>query len=400
MITKIKATQNLDLTMEKAVHSRPVSEEDEALSRSRKLRLEGKYKEEEHSEEQVMQQLYQFDSKGEKAVDCSPDITEYTPFTDSRYKLPLYLSEFALVEFNAIQKATYEKVNVLDTMKSRNVDKGTTYLITFEASLPDDMSNNAQTFQTKFFMALLDSTTMIDIKFVRIKLSEFDYNEEEDSKENLSESDEDEEEEEEEEVSETESDEEDSEFDEEDTEEMLSESDEKDTELKLSKSDWKDFEQEKLSEFEEDDSEEEELSESDNKELFEQYRIDLEKSDGFEVGNYPRMKTSCCMIRRYYDPPARTQSTTNLNRLVSLSQLAICVYNMKEDTCFDNVKVLKAMSFGCGRTNYNITFEASLSHENDVTFQTRIYTSVPFPYRKIEIKFVRIKPSINPMDIT
>lgn len=167
----------------------------------------------------------------------------------------------------------YEKVNVLETMKSLDVDKVTTYFITFEASLPDDTSNNAKTFQTKILVALLDSTTKIDIKFVRIKLSEFDYNEEDESKENLSESDKEDEE------TDSDSDEGDSESDEEDTEEMLSEFDEEDTELELSESDKKDCEQEKLSEFEEDDSEEEEVFKSDDEDEMKQYHIDVEKSD-------------------------------------------------------------------------------------------------------------------------
>ncbi|KAL1830438.1 hypothetical protein ACET3Z_000089 [Daucus carota] len=395
--------------MEQAVHSRPVSEEDdEALSTTKKLKLEGKHKQ--HSEEE-MQKHNEFDSKDEKALECSQDsedTNKYTLVTDCRFELPHYLTEFALAEFNANQKVMYEKVNVVETMKSLNVNGVTTYFITFEASLSDETSNNVQTFQTKIIMSLLDYTTKIDVKFVRIKLSEFDVNKEEDSREKLSESNEEEDskeklsesnEEEDSEVSESNTeDSEASESDKEDSEELF-DSDEQDTE-----SDKKDSEQEKLSEFEEDDPKEEKLSDSDDDELcsyeMKQYLIDVEKSDGFEVGNYPHAKIPCCMIRRYYDPPGRTQSTTNLNRLVYLSRLAICVYNMKEDTYFDNVKVLKAMAFGCGCTNYNITFEASLCDGVHVTFQTSIYTSVPLPYQNIEIRFVRIKPSINPKDIS
>lgn len=181
----------------------------------------------------------------------------------------------------------YEKVNVLETMKSLNVNEVTTYLITFEASLSDETSNNVQTLQTKIIMSLLDYTTKIDVKFVRIKLSEFDVNEEEDSREKLSESNEEEDskeklsasnEEEDSEVSESNT--EDSEASESDTEdsEELFDSDEQDTE-----SDKKDSEQEKLSEFEEDDPKEEKLSDSDDDELcsyeMKQYLIDVEKSD-------------------------------------------------------------------------------------------------------------------------
>ncbi|KAK1353322.1 hypothetical protein POM88_052457 [Heracleum sosnowskyi] len=89
--------------MEKAVHSRPVSEEDEAFSSGKKLRLEA--------------------SPGPQ------DIEKYTIFTDSEYKLPLYLSEFALSVYNSEKETSYEKVNVVKTMKSLDVVEGTTYLV-------------------------------------------------------------------------------------------------------------------------------------------------------------------------------------------------------------------------------------------------------------------------------
>ncbi|KAK1380184.1 hypothetical protein POM88_026928 [Heracleum sosnowskyi] len=51
-------------------------------------------------------------------------------------------------------------------------------------------------------------------------------------------------------------------------------------------------------------------------------------------------------------------------------ELALCFYNMKEDTKFGNVKVLRAMTYVCGSLAYNITFEASLSDKDVKIFQT------------------------------
>ncbi|XP_017219696.1 uncharacterized protein LOC108196769 [Daucus carota subsp. sativus] len=402
---------------EKNVHSPPVLEDEESVSCTKKLRFEG-----------------------------SPvyEDTGYTLFIDSGYKLPLYLSEFALGEFNYSKKTTFENVNVVETMKLLDIVKGTTYLITFEASLPDNKSDYAQTFETNIYMCPLDPTAKIEIKFVRIKPSDLDYDEKEYYGEKASESDE------------KKFEEKLSEFGEEDTERKLSESDKKGSddkdsaEEKHSEFDGKDFAEEKLvesdekhnkvnlfksvkkdteeelSKFDEKDSAEEnvtesnmkpseeekpnkcdkedhQLSQSDDKyqegsessKELKQYHIDVEKSDGFEVGYYPNVRGSCCMLHRYYDPPAKTVSTTCLNQLVYFSQLAICLYNMNMITCYDNVRVMKAMASGCGGTTYHITFEASLFNGNAVTFQTKLYASLPSPYHEIEVEFVRIKPVIN-----
>ncbi|XP_074347691.1 uncharacterized protein LOC141686566 [Apium graveolens] len=284
--------------MEKAVHGRPVFDEDEALSCSKKPRLE--------------------------ASPSSEDIENYTIFTDSEYKLPLYLSAFALSVFNSKKGTCYEKVNVV-TMKSLDVVNGTSYIATFEASLPNE-SSGAKTFQTNIFMSPLVQTTRVEVKFVRMKPSEFDYNGEEESEEKVSES-------------------EGGSEDEEDSEEELS--DEKDTEEKLAvrntvggkgpRSNSIDVKKSEVSESEE--GSEEDISESDRENSEEELsdKSDEENNEeklsnekGINVqrpvrqtvgGKAPRIQlVSCCVPRVYYDPPNRNLSTASLNQLVYLSQ--------------------------------------------------------------------------------
>lgn len=79
-------------------------------------------------------------------------------------------------------------------------------------------------------------------------------------------------------------------------------------------------------------------------------------------------------IFKFYDRETTTLGTTDMNQLVCLSRLAICVYNMEKDKYFDNVKVLKAMTSGCAGVKYNLTFEASLPDHTTEIFQTRIFT--------------------------
>lgn len=125
------------------------------------------------------------------------------------------------------------------------------------------------------------------------------------------------------------------------------------------------------------------------------FKIDVGKTGGFEVGHYPLMDQAGIhgtWICKYYDIENKPLPALHLTRLLHLSQLAVCVYNMKQDSHFDNVKVLKTMTYGSG-TAYNITFEASLSDKNAVIFQTNMCTSVALPVAKINNKFVRIKPS-------
>ncbi|KAK1353324.1 hypothetical protein POM88_052459 [Heracleum sosnowskyi] len=303
--------------MEKAVHSRPVSEEDEALSCSKKLKLEGSM--------------------------SSEDPEKYILFTDSEYKLPFYLSEFALSEFNSKKETKYEKVNVIKAMKYLGVEKETTYLVIFEASLPNDMSYNVQTFEAKIYMSALEPTTKIKIKFVRIKPSESskedsekvlcDKSDKKDNEEKLSELDKKEPEVKLSEFAEKDTEEKLSDFNVQDSSpEKLAESDEKYAEKKLAEIDGKDSAQE-LAKINVKTSAEENLvvrktpkrRSSQNKKGPEyykevkQYSMDLAKSDGFEVGIYPHMSYSCCMIQCYYNPPNRNLSTAYLNQLVYLT---------------------------------------------------------------------------------
>lgn len=124
------------------------------------------------------------------------------------------------------------------------------------------------------------------------------------------------------------------------------------------------------------------------------FNDDVAKSDGFEVGYYPHMEAAGIhgtWICKFYDIENTTLSTTEMNKLVHLSQLALFVYNMKKNTNFDKIKVLKAMTSGGAGTNYNITFKASSHDKNAEIFQTRLVVSFPFPYRNVDIKFVRTK---------
>lgn len=126
------------------------------------------------------------------------------------------------------------------------------------------------------------------------------------------------------------------------------------------------------------------------------FRMDVERSGGFEVGYYPLMeqfRTPSTGINKYYDFENKPIPAVYLSELVHLSQLALCIYNVKEDTHFGNVKVLRTMTYGNGGIAYNITFEASLSDKNPEILQTNICTSIGLPNTKIKVMFVRIKPN-------
>ncbi|KAK1380116.1 hypothetical protein POM88_026860 [Heracleum sosnowskyi] len=101
----------------------------------------------------------------------------YTPFIDPGYNLMFYLSQYAVDEFNLDQLSRcgfknnsvelYEKVDVVDAFKSHSALQDTqTYLITFKAYLPSN--NTAQTFETKIIFRSR-RTTKIVVLFVRIK---------------------------------------------------------------------------------------------------------------------------------------------------------------------------------------------------------------------------------------
>lgn len=105
--------------------------------------------------------------------------TLHIPSEDN--KLPLYLCQFALHQFNIDRNRgddyhdkddeLYDNVKVLrilKTLKTLDDEHGTTYYVIFAASLLDD-SGNPQIFETKFFVSPLVPTTKIKIKFVRIK---------------------------------------------------------------------------------------------------------------------------------------------------------------------------------------------------------------------------------------
>lgn len=121
----------------------------------------------------------------------------------------------------------------------------------------------------------------------------------------------------------------------------------------------------------------------------------------FAVGTYPLMDDAgeLGMVCNYFDPPARILRAKELSSLVRLAQLAIYYYNMKEGTNYDNVRVLRTTTSVVSGIIYNITFEASLSMDNNAveTFQTKIYETIPWNTQWIEIYFVRVKPSFDPL---
>ncbi|KAL6517892.1 hypothetical protein OROMI_033593 [Orobanche minor] len=128
----------------------------------------------------------------------------------------------------------------------------------------------------------------------------------------------------------------------------------------------------------------------------EKFKTDVKKSGGFDVGHYPKMVEAGIhgtWISKYYDIDNKPIAASSLTELRHLSELALCFYNMKEGTKFYNVKVLRAMTYNCGSTVYNMTFKASLSDNHEETFQTNIRTSIALPVNKIMMVFVRIKPN-------
>ncbi|XP_074339216.1 uncharacterized protein LOC141677269 [Apium graveolens] len=109
------------------------------------------------------------------------------------------------------------------------------------------------------------------------------------------------------------------------------------------------------------------------------FKTDVGNSGGFEVGYYPPMDRagiSSTWICKHYDIENKPLPTYSLNKVFHLSQLALCFYNMKEDTKFGNVKMLRAIKYNCGSRAYNITFEASLSDNDTKKFQTNVRTSI------------------------
>ncbi|KAK1351933.1 hypothetical protein POM88_053938 [Heracleum sosnowskyi] len=90
----------------------------------------------------------------------------------------------------------------------------------------------------------------------------------------------------------------------------------------------------------------------------EKFNTDVKNSGGFYAGHYPEMYAARIYgtwISKCYDIDNKPIPASSLTKLLHLSQLALCFYNMKEGTEFNNVKVLRAMTCNCGRstlTNY------------------------------------------------
>lgn len=91
---------------------------------------------------------------------------------DSRFKLAVYLSQFSLVNYNIRELRVNAAMHHIQSLKivkpMKLVRKGTTYLVTFEASLCAD-SNNVETFDTEICMRTLFPTTTIEFWNFRIK---------------------------------------------------------------------------------------------------------------------------------------------------------------------------------------------------------------------------------------
>lgn len=311
-------------------------------------------------------------------------------------KLCLALAQVALNDFNFKQDVFYEHVNVVESLiiSSSSANSTITLRITFQASLP---ASTQTTFVTKIYLSFPHPTLSnveIALRSVKIKGEGNDYEDNNDDElvDNLSAS-----------TCYT---------------DIYPEID--------SESHVREPCGENLSQFDNDKHPEQNLSDFDDKgtkkrvryychpgayykplklrkfkgsELskeIQSFNNDAAKSDDFEVGYYPHMDAAGIHgthIYKFYDRENKTISAPSMNTLVCYSCLAICVYNMEENTYFDNVKVLKAMTYCAPGARYNITFEASLPDNTTKIFQTRIFTSIPLPYAKIEIVFVRVKPN-------
>lgn len=143
----------------------------------------------------------------------------------------------------------------------------------------------------------------------------------------------------------------------------------------------------------------EEESEASRKD-WDRYFDDVEKSECFEVGDYPHMDLSSVhgfpVVCRIYDSSHKDENLED-DMLLYLSKLAICFHNIREGTNFGHVKVIMAMRSGIKNENRYVTFEAFPSNSKRkrvaVTFQTHILVNPSRPYPQVEIMFVRIKPS-------
>lgn len=310
----------------------------------------------------------------------------YTPFIDPGYNLMFYLSQYAIHVFNLDQLSRcgfktnsvelYENVDVVNAFKSLSPLHDTqTYLITFKAYLPS--KNTAQTFETKIIFRSR-RTTKVVVLFVRIKAH--DDPSQSQQKPVL---------------------------------DYFSDSEDIDQDevSQLNPAFVKKVPRKKTPKISPEDDptyrpcpnikymRRPSMGVKEGSPLSKEiqcFKVDVSKTGGFEVGHYPLMDQAGIpgtWICKYYDIENKPLPALYLTRLLYLSQLAVCVYNMKQDSHFENVKVLRTMTYGSGVRAYNITFEASLSDKNAVVFQTNMSTSIALPVNKIKIKFVRIKPS-------
>lgn len=125
---------------------------------------------------------------------------------------------------------------------------------------------------------------------------------------------------------------------------------------------------------------------------------ELVNDRGSVDGHSPSMRIGGCLglrkILEYYDSAGTSRlSRVRYDELVYFTQLAIWSYNIKEDSNFDNVQVLRAKKCLAMNSYYYITFKAFSADGVSETFQTKICYYFPKPCSKIEIIFVRIRPS-------
>ncbi|KAL6530430.1 hypothetical protein OROMI_028319 [Orobanche minor] len=98
--------------------------------------------------------------------------------------------------------------------------------------------------------------------------------------------------------------------------------------------------------------------------------------------------------RKYYDSSSGLNHIRGyrMDKIVSLTQLAIRFYNIKEHTNFGQVKVLKVVRSLSGAIDNYITFEA-FSHPGVASVFIAEVTEFLDAYERIEIRSVKIKHS-------
>ncbi|XP_063941980.1 uncharacterized protein LOC108199224 [Daucus carota subsp. sativus] len=144
-------------------------------------------------------------------------------------------------------------------------------------------------------------------------------------------------------------------------------------------------------------SEDEKIATREYQKDMRRYHRDEAKSRGFDVGSYPYRDyfglTGIGYLYCYYKPPEVTIPKARLITLLHLSRWAVAVYNSYQGkrTCYGNVRVVKAMSFGCFGTDLNISFQAA-SSSGDYQFQATVLDCAfppDVPYSSFKIVLVR-----------